>query len=338
MPSSGSRVRRKKPYAVVRVGGSTLSFHLADCVDVFRALAPGSVSAIVTSPPYNLGVRYRSYDDTVPRSDYLAWTDSWVAAARAALSPGGSLFLNLGAKPTDPWTAMDIAQAARKHLQLQNTLHWIKSIAIDKDAVGGAAALDRDLAVGHYKPINSRRFVNDCHEFVFHFTPAGTTPLDRAGIGVEYQDASNIGRWRAGAGNRRCRGNAWFIPYDTIKSRDRDRPHPATFPPRLAEYCFRLHGPERISVAMDPFLGLGSSAIAAAQLGLDFVGVEIDEHYLKEAIARLKAQLNSRGFFAPGPAGGQDGKRPGPPQKPGPRQTPGSPRKPGPRQQPLNLD
>src|SRR5688572_24621102 len=139
MPSSGSRVRRPKPYAVLEVGGSSLTFHLADCVDVFRTLAPGSVSAIVTSPPYNLGIRYRSYDDAVPRSDYLVWTESWIDAARHALAADGSLFLNLGAKPTDPWTAMDIAQTARKYLQLQNTLHWIKSIAIDKDAVGGAA-------------------------------------------------------------------------------------------------------------------------------------------------------------------------------------------------------
>ncbi len=41
-------------------------------------------------------------------------------------------------------------------------------------------------------------------------------------------------------------------------------------------------------MTMDPFLGLGSSAVAAAQLGIDFIGVEIDPHYLKEAIARVK--------------------------------------------------
>jgi site-specific DNA-methyltransferase (adenine-specific) len=192
---------------------------------------------------------------------------------------------------------MDIAQAARKHLQLQNTIHWIKSIAIEKDAAGVAAALEKDLAVGHYKPINSVRFLNDCHEFVFHFTPAGRTPLDRRSIGVQYQDASNIARWRSGGVNRRCRGNAWFIPYDTIKFRDRDRPHPATFPPRLAEYCMRLHGVDRIRCAMDPFLGLGSSAVAAARLDLDFIGVEIDGHYLATGVQRVNDELNERGLF-----------------------------------------
>lgn len=278
-----------KPHTTLRIRNATLRFYLGDCVEVMAALEPASVSAIVTSPPYNLGIRYRSYDDTVPRADYLDWTETWIAAARRTLADDGSLFLNVGAKPTDPWTAMDVAQRARQHLHLQNTIHWIKSIAIDREAAGASADLERDIAVGHYKPINSDRFVNDCHEFIFHFTPGGRTPLERRAIGVPYQDASNIARWQSGGDNRRCRGNAWFIPYETIQNRDKDRPHPATFPPRVPEYCFKLHGAARITRAMDPFLGLGSTAIAAAQMGLDFVGIELDRHYLAEAIARVKA-------------------------------------------------
>ena len=291
---SSARPVSPLPHTVLRQARSTLTFYQADCLQVLAALPPASVSVIVTSPPYNLGISYRSYDDTLPRQEYLEWTAAWAAAARRVLEPSGSLFLNLGAKPTDPWAAMDTARAAGRHLQLQNTLHWIKSIAIEKEAAGARAGLARDLAVGHYKPINSGRFVNDCHEFIFHFTPDGRTPLDRQAVGVEYQDASNIARWRSGGGNRRCRGNAWFIPYDTIKSRDKDRPHPATFPPRLAEYCLRLHGLDRVAVAMDPFLGLGSSAVAAARLGVDFIGVEIDGHYLTEGIRRVNEDLNAR--------------------------------------------
>ena len=297
MPRPGTRTSEPSPRTVIRTGRSTLSFYQADCLEVFRSLPAASISVIVTSPPYNLGIDYRSYDDTLPRQQYLEWTDAWTAAAARCLEPEGSLFLNLGAKPTDPWTAMDIAQSARRCLHLQNTIHWIKSIAIEKDVAGAAACLEKDLAVGHYKPINSVRFLNDCHEFVFHFTPAGRTPLNRRSIGVQYQDSSNIGRWRSGGANRRCRGNTWFIPYDTIKFRDRDRPHPATFPPRLAEYCMRLHGVDRITCAMDPFLGLGSSAVAAARLDVDFVGVEIDEHYLATGVQRVNDELNERGLF-----------------------------------------
>jgi site-specific DNA-methyltransferase (adenine-specific) len=277
------------PYSVVEHGAVALRFYLNDCLDVLAALDAASVDVIVTSPPYNLGVRYRSHDDALPRHEYLEWTDTWIAAASRVLRPGGSLFLNVGAKPTDPWTAFDVAQVARRHLTLQNVIHWVKSIAIEK----GATDLSSDLAVGHYKPINSERFLNDCHEFVFHFTPTGETPLERLALGVPYQDASNIGRWKKAGGGVRCRGNTWFIPYETIQSRDRERPHPATFPARLPEYCIRLHGTTRAGLVVDPFLGLGSSAVACARLNVNFLGIEKDAGYLDEAVARTKQTMDT---------------------------------------------
>lgn len=285
--------RLPKPYATIGRGRSALRFYFGDSVDLLGLLPHHSVDAVVTSPPYNLGVRYRSYDDGRPREEYLAWSGLWVAAVARVLRVEGSLFLNVGAKPTDPWTALDVAQTVRPHLQLQNMFHWIKSIAIEKEAAGARAALAEDLAVGHYKPINSDRFVHDCHEFVFHFTPGARTPLDRLALGIPYQDKSNVTRWRGAAADRRCRGNTWFIPYETIQSRDRDRPHPATFPARLPEYCLRVHGLSRLRLVADPFLGLGSTAVAAARLGVGFIGIEMDEHYLREAVQRVRKSLES---------------------------------------------
>ena len=281
--------RFPQPHTTLKLRGATLRFYLGDSLDILPRFQPGSIDAVVTSPPYNLGIRYRSYDDTIPRSQYLQWTGEWVKLAAATLAEHGSLFLNVGGKPTDPWTALDVAQAARPHLKLQNTIHWIKSIAIEKSLAGARARLEEDLAVGHYKPINSERFLHDCHEFVFHFTPRGETRLRRQAIGVPYQDKSNVARWRAAADDLRCRGNTWFIPYETIQSREKDRPHPATFPPRLPDMCLRLHGVDRIKTVADPFLGLGSTAVACAQLGLNFIGIEMDERYLQDAIARVRA-------------------------------------------------
>ena len=281
--------RHIRPRFELTIGRAHLRFYLGDCVTVLPELDAGSIGVVVTSPPYNLGIKYRSYKDDLPRRDYLTWTDRWVRAVRRTVDESASFFLNVGAKPTDPWIPLEVANAARAHFKLQNTIHWVKSIAIDREAAGQAAGFDRDVAVGHYKPINSDRFVNDCHEFIFHFTPGGRTRLNRRAVGVPYQDPSNIKRWAAAGDGLRCRGNTWFIPYETIQNRDRDRPHPASFPPKVPEQCLRLHGLERAGTVLDPFLGLGSSAIAAARLGLNFVGIEMDEHYLTEAVQRVKS-------------------------------------------------
>lgn len=292
-----------KPHKVVRTSpGHEGRFYLADCLEVFRMLPAGSIDVIVTSPPYNMGIRYNTYEDTLEHEEYLRWTSEWVEAAARVLVPDGSLFLNVGTRPSDPWTALDVAQAARKHLRLQNIIHWVKSVAIDQGSAGAAAGLTKDLAVGHYKPINSARYLNDCHEFVFHLTPGGTTQLDRLALGVPYQDQSNIARWRAGAEGVRCRGNTWFIPYETIQRRDRDRPHPATFPAKLPEQCIRLHGLARVNTVMDPFTGLGSTAVACARLGKSFVGSDVDRMYLEEAAGRMKAADAARTLPGPGTA------------------------------------
>ena len=290
------RSQRRLPRATttIRSTRSTLRFYHGDSLELLGRIPPAAIDVIVTSPPYNLGVRYRSYRDALSDKSYLQWTGAWIGAATRVLSKNGSLFLNVGNKPTQPWTAIDVALEARRHLALQNTIHWIKSIVIDQDLAGSRARLERDLAVGHYKPINSDRFLNDCHEFVFHFTPKGRTMLDRRAIGVPYQDPSNIGRWQVAAEGLRCRGNAWFIPYATIQNRERDRPHPATFPPRLPQYCLRIHGLRRTHLVMDPFMGLGSTAVACAELGIDFVGVEMDRAYLDESVERVRVVLAKR--------------------------------------------
>ena len=281
--------RQDRPRYDFKVGAARVQLYLGDCVTLFPSLADGSIGAVVTSPPYNLGIKYRSYEDDVPRTEYLNWTDRWLRAMRRTMSEDASLFLNVGAKPTDPWVPIEVAQVARRYFKLQNTIHWVKSIAIDREAAGVNAGLEQDLAVGHYKPINSDRFVNDCHEFIFHFSPAGRTRLDRRAVGVPYQDRSNITRWAAAGDGLRCRGNTWFIPYETIQSRDRDRPHPASFPPKVPEQCLRLHGLKRAGLVLDPFLGLGNTAVAAVRLGLDVVGFEMDEYYLREAVGRIKS-------------------------------------------------
>lgn len=266
-----------------RSGTTRFELHPGDCVEGMARLPARSVDVVVTSPPYNLGIRYGSYRDDLSEEAYLDWTRSWVGAVKRVLKDDGSLFLNLGATAAQPWLPHLVPLALRDILCLQNTIHWIKSITIESPG-------REPLSVGHFKPINSRRYLNDCQEYVFHYTKDGKLPIDRLAIGVPYADKSNVSRWQHTHGrDRRCRGNAWFIPYETIKRRAQDRPHPATFPVKLAVNCVRLHGrnPSTLTL-LDPFLGIGHAAEAAAQLAVDrFIGFELDDAYLSEACERL---------------------------------------------------
>ena len=274
------------PYRVVERNGCSATFYLKECIaGMEENVKEGSVDVVVTSPPYNIGVRYGSYNDSMPRAKYLEWIEQVGIAAKRALADDGSFFLNVGNKPKDQWIAWDVAAVLRKHFVLQNVMHWVKSIAINKSDVGNYPNISGDIAVGHFKPIVSNRFLNDCHEYIFHFTKTGDVRLDKLAIGIPYQDKTNIGRWKSAKADLRDRGNTWFIPYETIKSKS-DRPHPATFPEKLPEMCIKLHGGAKL--VMDPFAGIGSTAAAAISLHSSFVGFEIDKDYLETAISRLQ--------------------------------------------------
>ena len=273
------------PYKVVQENKCSATFYLKDCITGLKEnVSEESVDVVVTSPPYNIGIGYGSYNDTLPRGKYLAWMEEVGVAVEHVLSDNGSFFLNIGNKPKDQWIAWDVASIMRKHFVLQNIIHWVKSIAINKADVGDYSNIAGDIAVGHFKPIVSNRFLNDCQEYIFHFTKAGNVQLDKLAVGIPYQDKTNIGRWKAAKEDKRDRGNTWFIPYETIKSRT-ERPHPATFPVKLPEMCIKVHGGAELVV--DPFMGIGSTALASIRLGIPFIGFEIDKEYLDIAASRL---------------------------------------------------
>jgi site-specific DNA-methyltransferase (adenine-specific) len=249
-----------------------------DCIDALRAMPAASVNVIVTSPPYNIGVAYRSYDDRRPRAEYIEWLRGVGCELARVLKKGGSFFLNVGSTNADPWIAMDVAGAFRDTFVMQNNIVWAKSVAIGDDTVG------------HFKPINSRRFMNHNHESIFHFTLDGNVDLDRLAIGVPFKDKTNIARW-GHSRDKRCAGNVWFIPYQTVRSKSQKFNHPAGFPVDLPKRCLQLHGVED-SVVLDPFLGAGTTLIAAEQLGMRGIGIEIDRHYAEIASERLRDEID----------------------------------------------
>ena len=250
-----------------------------DCLAAMEALPESSVDVVVTSPPYNLGLSYRSYADRRAEEDYLEWMVTVAAAIRRVMRPDASFFLNITGSSAMPWLPFELIVRLRGLFRLQNHITWVKSISIG------------DQSVGHFKPITSRRYLHRNHEHVFHLTQGGAVPLQRLAVGVPFKDKSNIRR-RGHAQDLRCRGDTWFIPYDTVRTRAQKFDHPGTFPVMLPRMCMRLHG-RPMPVVLDPFMGTGTTVLAAAEEGGRGIGIELDAGYVAIARTRLLAQVRA---------------------------------------------
>ena len=230
---------------------------------------------VVTSPPYNLGKKYSSYSDRLPQGEYLSWVGKWGGLVSEILDEDGSFFLNMGYTARQPDLPFKVIDELAEFFAVQNVIHWIKSISIP----------DRGFVAGHFQPISSRRYLNLCHEYVFHLTKTGSVGLDKLSIGIPYADKSNTTRWGHGR-TVRDRGNVWFIPYE---QKNGDMRHPAEFPSVLPETCITLHGLSESMLVYDPFAGIGSTAVACKRLGVSSIGTEIDPHYVALANERVES-------------------------------------------------
>jgi site-specific DNA-methyltransferase (adenine-specific) len=238
---------------------------------------------IVTSPPYNQAVAYSQYDDRMPREVYLTWLTERFAELYRVLKSDGSFFLNINGSgtaedPTLPYAIIERALGAG--FVLQNEIVWIK---VDKV---------NDVLSGQFKPVTSKRYLDRAHERVLHLTKSGVVVIDRLAIGVPFADKSNINR-RKHPRDRRCGTNVWFIPYETVQSKAEKFDHPAGFPVELPARCIKLHGSRHDLMVLDPFLGAGTTLVAAQALGCRSIGIEIDRKYVEIAIQRLQEAKGS---------------------------------------------
>ena len=249
------------------------------------------VDVIVTSPPYNINKEYGEYSDNKKDEEYLEWLQNVARTSQLIVKDEGSFFLNIGGRADKPLLPLSVAQRfERAGYILQNTIHWIKSVSIDPEDIGRSNGyrIHDNLSVGHFSPIVSDRYLNPLQEYIFHFTKTGNVKIDKLRIGVTYQDKTNIGRWKSAIHDKRDRGNVWLMPHPTIQE---GRPHPAVFPVKLPQRCIELHGIRPNMLVYDPFIGIGTTALACIRLKVNYIGTEIDAQYIKVAQEQISGNI-----------------------------------------------
>ena len=245
-----------------------------------RTQPAASIDIIVSSPPYNRGIKYNHYADQ--RKDYLAWQEAvWTEACRI-LRPTGHLFLNIAGNGKDPFLAYEVAKTVP--WRVQNNIVWAKAIEF-RGHIYGRSTVN----------INSKYVLPHGHETVWHFTKKGSTPISLEQSSVPYRPEFAEDNYRRTGRRTRPTTTCWHIPYETTGYMGQEaaalkgsKGHPAIFPRELVRHCLRVAGAQPGHIVYDPFGGTGTTAVVAKEFGCEGITTEIDPDYCAFITERLK--------------------------------------------------
>ncbi len=239
---------------------------LGDSLDVLRAMAPGSVDLIMTSPPYGL-VRKKDYGNE-NADDYCAWFDDFAAAFFRVLRPSGSFVLNLGGswnkgRPTRSlYPFRLLARLVRKHgFQLRGEYFWWNPSRLPTPA----------------EWVTVRRIrVKDAIEYAWWLSVSDAPKADfRAVRGTHEGNLIAISNTASNnAYQRYCRANGLVE-------------HPARYPGQLPEFFIRLLT-DPGDFVVDPFGGSCVTGAEAERLDRRWKCIELREEYLLGALGRFQ--------------------------------------------------
>jgi site-specific DNA-methyltransferase (adenine-specific) len=243
-----------------------------DSARLLEAVGDLQANLIVTSPPYSLGVDYgqAGYADDQPYARYLEWVRTWAAHLRQVSAPDGRACINI---PLDSNKGGKRAIYA-DYLRIFQDVGWTYQTSI----VWNEQNISRRTAWGSWMSPSA---------------PFVTAPVEM--IAVFYKDTF---RRPARGGLRgditRDEFLAWTLGTWTFAGANPKRVgHPAPFPEELPRRLIKLYSYPG-DLVLDPFVGSGTTLIAATRLGRRSLGVEINEEFCKLSARNVRAALASQ--------------------------------------------
>jgi DNA modification methylase len=231
-------------------------------------LPDNCVALMVTSPPYNVG---KDYDDDLNIDEYLTllrdvFTETW-----RVIEPGGRVAVNvanLGRKPYMPLNQYVASLLTEIGFDLRGEVIWQKA-----KSAGGSCAWGSWMSA-------KNPTLRDVHEYVI-IASKGSYSRVRKGEDTISKDEfleATVSIW------------------DILPESARRVGHPAPFPVELPRRLIELYTFEG-DLVLDPFLGSGSTAVAAVETGRRYVGYELNAEYIELAERRIReGSIGHRGI------------------------------------------
>lgn len=223
-------------------------------------LPNSSIHLMVTSPPYNVG---KEYDEDYSMEEYLSLLHDVFSEVYRVLVPGGRACINvanLGRKPYIPLHSYIVNIMQSLDFFMRGEVIWNKNMGS-----GGCAWGSWQSA--------SNPVLRDGHEYILIFSKESMgrpNPADREDTITKEEFLKYT-------------QSLWKFSPASAKNLN----HPAPFPVELPYRCIQLYTFEK-EIVLDPFVGVGSTALAAKKSNRHFIGYDVEEEYLETGRKRLE--------------------------------------------------
>ena len=246
-----------------------------DCLSILRTLPDDCVDVCFADPPFNLKKKYGKYEDQRELNEYLAWCEEWINELVRVTKPTGSIFLHNIPK----WLTYYAAILNR----IAHFRHWITWDAM-------SAPLGKTLMPAHYGILF---YTKALRGYKFYEIRAPHKRCRLCGGFLKDYGGKKDQMHRFG----NLASDVWTDIHRTRHNVRRDE-HPCQLPVHLLERVI-LMSTDPGDVVLDPFLGTGTTAIAAKTLGRRYIGIELDDAYVRIALQKLTRVVETKyeGFF-----------------------------------------
>jgi len=234
------------------------------------------VDLIVTSPPYNVGIKYRSYCDTQAQDEYWKFAEEWMHACKRVLRVGGRICINIPCmgtndkiKKSDGYIAYlpKYSVVLSKYFELREYVTWVKKtgdLDVSSSFCGNNTAWGSWLSPSCPYMRSTTEFIVVGHKELPKLLHSGVSDLTKEEFLLWTRDI-------------------WCFPTES------DRSHPAPFPEDLPKRLIKLYTYIGDTV-LDPFSGSGTTCVSAMKLKRKYIGIELDDLYVKDSINRVERE------------------------------------------------
>lgn len=235
-----------------------------------QAIRDSSIDLMVTSPPYNVDIPYNSHEDGAEYAEYLCWTESWLRRCFDWLKPDGRMCLNIPLdknKGGQQSVGADITSISRKiGYGYHSTIIW------------NEGNISRRTAWGSWMSASAPYVIAPVELIVVLYK----SRWKKRNKGVSDISRDEFMEWTSGVWN--------FNGEKKSKIG-----HPAPFPVELPTRCIKLFSYVG-DIVLDPFMGSGTTLLAAQNTGRNGIGIDIDESYCNLAVKRLEVYQSEMRF------------------------------------------